>query len=483
MKVAFIIIETNMYPRLGIMALSATLKAAGHDVRLLNAGRLSERKLHAKVAEYAPDVIAYSIMTGEHVRVLEVNRNLKRHFRFISVFGGAHATFSPEMIEDDDACDAVCRGEGDIAFPEFCRRLDAGEAYWESPNFVVRHEGRIHRNALLPLVADLDTLPPPDYDLMYQAEPELAREVAKSFIGTRGCPYECTYCFNVRFNDLYRGRGPILRHRSPERLVDEVCYVKKSYPLKYVVFQDDTFVLKPKGWIERFCEDYKARAGLPFMCTVRANVADEEDIRLLVDAGLRCVWTGIECGDEDVAKRILGRSIGNDKILQVTQILHKYGVSVVATNLLGLPVRNSYETDLKTLDFNIAIKPIWGLAGLVYPYPKTPIRMQAEADGFLTNGEAPILDTARRYTAFTFPNPREKRHVENLCKLFDSIVQHPWLRPYCNVLCDLPLGPVYTMLNYARFGYTYKWKLFPFDSFWREFWMWLRFFLRRMRRT
>jgi anaerobic magnesium-protoporphyrin IX monomethyl ester cyclase len=262
-----------------------------------------------------------------------------------------------------------------------------------------------------------------------------------------------------------------------------VCYVKASYPLRYVIFQDDTFVLKPKGWIERFCADYKARVGIPFMCTVRANVVEEEHVRLLADAGLRCVWTGVECGDEEVANRVLGRALRNEQIRKLTDLLHKHGVLIVATNLLGLPVPNSYETDLKTLDFNIDIRPVWGLAGLVYPFPKTPIRIQAEADGFLVEGQVPILDTDKRFTAFTFPDPREKRRVENLCKLFDLVVQHPRLRPYCDLLCGLPLGSLYTLLYYIRAGHTYKWKMFPFDSFWKEFWMWLRFLLRRIRRT
>ena len=465
------------------MYLAAGLKKHGHEVQLASIQRVGLDGLERRMREFQPAVVAYSIMTGEHIKLLEINRGLKQHFKFLSVFGGPHATFSPSMIEDEPECDALCVGEGDLAFPEFCRRVEAGEAYWESPNFWVRHEGTIYRNPLLPLVVDLDELPFPDHDLMYECDPEIGEEGTKTFYSGRGCPYACTYCFNGKYNEIYHGKGPIMRYRSPKHLVDEILYVKERYPLTNVFMHDDTFIAKPAGWFEEFCPDYTRRVGLPMSCCVRANLVTEPVVALLSEAGLRSAWMGVECGDERAANEVLKRKLKNVEIQNAAEILKRHGVLLVTQNLNGLPVPNSYETDLKTVDLNVRLGPAYAWSSILYPYPGTPIEAYAREHGFLPPTGPPLLETNKRSSAFLFPTPIEKRKVENLHKLFDLMVQHPMLRRHCDFLCALPLSGLYRMVYYLRFGYVFKWKLFPFRSVRKELGKFVRLFVRMVRKT
>ncbi len=289
MKILFVLLEWNQYPRFGVMSLSSALKEHGHEVALANLHELGLNGLRTYVREYAPAVIGYSVMTGEHLRILELNRVLKREFDFVSVMGGPHATFAPETIEKEPELDAVWGGEGDIAFPEFCNRLAQNGAWWEAPNFFVRRNGDIYRNPLLPLVEDLDSLPLPDHRIMFENDAGLREEGTKIFFSGRGCPYACTYCFNEKYNEIYRGRGTVLRSRSPESIVEEVASVKAEFPLIGVWFHDDNFLKKPEGWFDTFAVLYKERIGLPITCFVRPNLVTEEIIARLRDAGLRAV--------------------------------------------------------------------------------------------------------------------------------------------------------------------------------------------------
>ena len=91
----------------------------------------------------------------------------------MSVFGGPHPTFAADEMIKRDGVDARCVGEGDLVFPEFCSRLEQGEDFWETSNFVVNYQGRVFKNPIGPLVENLDDLLFPDREMMYQADPGL----------------------------------------------------------------------------------------------------------------------------------------------------------------------------------------------------------------------------------------------------------------------------------------------------------------------
>lgn len=480
MRVLFILAEPVMHERMGVAYLGAALKRDGHEVRLAFAQRLGVAGLANLLHDYAPPVVAYSAMTGEHLVLLEVNRALKATHQFLAVFGGPHPTFFPDMV-NEDGVDAVCVGEGDIAFPEFCRRVERGQAYWDTPNFAARRNGRVIRNQLLSLVEDLDALPFPDRELLYESDPDLIDEGHKVFFSARGCPYQCSYCFNRRYNEIYRGKGKVVRYRSPDNLIAEICSVRDRYPLDTVWIDDDTFLLKSRAWFDRFCALYKKQVRLPLSCNFRADLVTNEIVSALRGAGLDSVWMGVECGNEAVANAVLDRRLRNDQIVGASDIIKRHRVKLVTQNLIGLPVADAYRTDLETLDLNISIRPTFAWSSILFPYPQTPVQSYAEQRGFLQS-DYRFLETNKRSSVLTFSTPREKRRVENLHKLFGLIVQFPFLRPLCTFLCDLPLSRLYTPLFYGLYGYNMKMRLYPFRSIRKELWKYIALWARFVRR-
>src|SRR5262245_44151271 len=105
---------------LGIMWVSRALKDAGHETKALF---VPDKKWLQKLREYNPDVVCYSVTTGMHVYLADINRRVKQELpNVISVFGGPHPTFTPEYVETD-GIDAVCRGEGEYAIVDLVNRL------------------------------------------------------------------------------------------------------------------------------------------------------------------------------------------------------------------------------------------------------------------------------------------------------------------------------------------------------------------------
>ena len=512
MRILLAVKEVIACERLAISSLSAVLKAEGHEVRavVINplpvlptfktvVGRMGKlgtappansqmgpngipKAVSAVVRDFRPHVIGYTLMTGEHVTILELNRKLKQKFDFKAVLGGPHAQFSQRVIEEEGV-DAICIGEGDISFPQFIERLDAGKDYWLTETFHVKHEGKIYRNPLGPLVPDLDALPDPDRQILYDADPGLSNIGAKHFISARGCPYRCSYCFNEEYNKNYKGLGTIGRFRSPERVVEEIARVKERYPLSAVSLQDDVVTLKPRGWLQKFSKLYKQEINIPFNVTTRADNLNEEDVKALSEAGLKFVWMGIETGDETAANKVFQRDLDNNTILAGSNLLRKYGVKIIALNIMGLPVEKPFEADMLTLDLNLKIKPALASCGLLYPFPGTRIEEYSVKTGHLdSESRGKFLESNKHTSLLKFNSKTEKLRVENLQKLTGLIVEFPFLRSFTRFLTSLPLTGFYHLLFYLHLGYCHKIRLSPVKST-REVQIWLGTLFRLLSKT
>ena len=149
MRIQFLLKNTGMTERLGIMTLSSLLKSKGHDVKLNLTEESTEKKIVERVKAYKPHILAYSIMTGEHIYHMELNQMVRSHYNdAISVFGGPHPTYCPEMIEKDGV-DAICRGEGEIYFAELVEKLEQGQDYYDIKNFwFKKKDGSIVKNKM-----------------------------------------------------------------------------------------------------------------------------------------------------------------------------------------------------------------------------------------------------------------------------------------------------------------------------------------------
>ena len=484
MRVILICKEMIAYERIAMMQLSACLKEAGHEVQaaIMNSvtplpglktvmgdvgkpGLMGETQIEELIRDWKPDIVAYTAMTGEHYSLLDFNRKMRKKYDFYAMMGGPHAMFNTQVL-DDEGLDAVCTGEGDVSFPEFVTRMQKGEEYWLTETFFVKHDGRMFTNQLRELVGDLNDLPFPDRQIVYDADPNIAAVGQKSFHTSRGCPYRCSYCFNKKYNDNYKGLGQIIRCRSPENVVKEIEWVKERYNLSMISFVDDIFFLKPNGWLEEFAKLYKERIGLPFNGNVRANVLKEKDVALLADAGLSYVWMGVECGNDEAANKVFLRdgSSTSDVILKASALFRKYGVKIIALNIMGLPVENPFEIDMETLDLNLKIKPALASVGLLYPYPGTPVAAYAIEQGYFKADKPFYYESNKNHSMLTFKSKKEKMMCENLQKLAGVTVEFPFLRKFIRPLCKLPLTKLYHFIFYMHQSYCHKVRLSPIKN-------------------
>ena len=82
-------------------------------------------------------------------------------------------------------------------------------------------------------------------------------------------------------------------------------WVKKNWPLAQFTMVDDVFI-PSTAWLARFVEEYRRRVNLPFTCLLRLDRVDDEQARLLSEAGCSLVLAAIESGDERYPERSPG---------------------------------------------------------------------------------------------------------------------------------------------------------------------------------
>jgi anaerobic magnesium-protoporphyrin IX monomethyl ester cyclase len=421
-----------------------------------------------------PDVLGYTVYTGPHTWYLDLNRRIRAQLPGVfSVFGGPHPTFFPEMIEHEGV-DGLCLGEGEYATLDLVNALERdGEDVRLTdpaiPNWWFRLNGEIVRNPLRPLLAgeELDALPFADRELLYSAHEQSRRTKIKPFITGRGCPYDCAFCFNKAYSDLYGGRGRRFRRRSPDNVIRELREVASRHDVRFVLFMDDTFILQDR-WLEEFMSRYKAEVGLPFWCQVRANLVTDEKILLFKDAGCVSVSFGLEAGNDRLRNAVLNRNMSREEILNAAEILREHDITFMTNNMLGLPT-GTLENDFETLELNAECRPAYANVFLFQPYPKTALGEWAYENGWMMGSFDDLSGSVSDDTVIKFGSEEEKRQIENLQKLFALGVEFPWLLPIIRRLIHLPRNQAFWLAYKLWKGWAIKNRMFPFRMTPREY--------------
>ncbi len=456
MRVLFITQQIDYEPQ-GIMSLSSTLKAAGHEVDLAVAAH--HDPLEA-VRTFRPDVVAYSVITGSQRYYLDLNRRIKAERPdLFSVFGGPHPTFFPEMVTEEGV-DGICRGEGEGALAELVDVLAEGgpEAVLGVANWSFHRDGETVHNPVRPYIHDLDSLPFPDRALVYERDPVSARSKIKHFLAGRGCPYNCTYCFNHALGEIYRGKGKRFRMRSVDHVIEEVRWVRDHYPLEFVVFVDDTFVLS-RTWLAEFAEKFPREIGLPFFCNTRANLVTEEQVRLLKAAGCHSVSMGIEAGSDRIRNGLLKRNMSKEQILEAARLLREGGLHFTTTNMIGLPT-TTLDDDFETLDLNIQIRPSYAHVFIFQPYPRTELGEFTREHGWMVGTFDDIGEVAWDHSVLDF-DEEHKRGLAVLQRFFAIGVEWPRTVPLIKRLMRLPDNFFFVLLNKMWKGWAIKNRIHP----------------------
>ena len=447
------------FEQVGVMYIMSAVRNAGHKVKMVED---DFQKVSAIIEDWKPDVVSYSAYTGYHQPLIDLNRRLKERYEFISLFGGPHPTFFPEMVEEEGV-DIICRGEGEEAVVELLDSVQRGEDYSGVRNFWIKLNGQIHRNEVRPLQDDLNKIAFPARDLFYQF-PQARNNKIRVVSTARGCPYSCTYCYNSKIKELYEVfRKPHLRHRGVDSVIEEILQIREKYPIEFIYFGTDNFTTL-KDWVLEFADKYRRQVNIPFVCSSRPETVSPEVCRALKSANCASIYMGIESGSEYIRRNLLNRKMSNDRIITASRHIHQAGLKLATFNMMMLP-GETYEQAWETMTLNQQCRTDYPWVVLFQPYPRTKLADYAIEKGCFDGDFDRLTINWYRYSALNNP---QKLKLERLQKLVWLAVEFRWLTPLVKLAVKLPFSSIYMFFLKIHKAYCYRFRVMPVKLSFRE---------------
>ena len=368
-------------PPLGVAYIAAALRNAGHQVEILDTTlfRKPEEVFDQTVARFNPTIAGFSASTSTFKPALSLATRLRGARPKVQiVFGGVHPTWRPAEVAAEPAIDYVVFGEGEVTVVELFDALGKGQKPLEVEGVAFRDGGRVIVNAPRPLVANLDSLPIPAYDLLpisSYSTPETSRLPTMSMITSRGCPYHCTFC------DAHLVFGREYRFYSSDRTFEEMRLLKKRFGVRQIAFKDSEFTLnvaRVEGLCDRILSE---RLDLPWSCNGRIGRLSLPLLRKMRKAGCRMIGFGVESADPDILAA-LKKQITLDEARETFRLTRKARIRTAANFLVGSPGETFVSLE-KMLNLAMELKPDFVNFARLVPYPGTALHEMAEEYGWV----------------------------------------------------------------------------------------------------
>lgn len=374
-----------------LAAVAAVLKKAGYEVEVYNQSinHYPEEHLYRYLENNSFDVVGLSFIAGyyEYRKALKiseaVNRVKKRPFY---VIGGHGPTPEPEFFLHKTGADAVVMGEGEETIIELLDALKNKRSFHQIKGVAFRDRDRVIINERRELIADIDCIPFPAYELFPMEYYRLLRmphcgnsDFTIPVLSGRGCTFKCNFCYRIDVG---------FRPRSNESIIEEIKLLKKNYRITFIAFADE-LLMSSRERTTSLCNDFiKNKLDIKWDCNGRLNYARKDVLDLMKKAGCVFINYGIEAMDDKILKNM-------NKALTVSQIIKGIEATLAAGitpgfNIIFGNIGETRETLKKGVEF--LLKYDEGIAQMrtirpVTPYPGSPLYYYGIEKGLLKDCE------------------------------------------------------------------------------------------------
>ncbi len=349
-------------PRLGSVLLGTILAQQGREVKVV-VEEINEPRYEN--LDFAPDLVCISTITSTTPRAHQLADFYRQRGIPVAV-GGPHPSFVPDQSLEH--ADFVVCGEGDEALPELVAALEQGGGYEGIGSLCYWEGGEKRYNPRRPMLADLDTVPIPDYGLIHGWRS--GKQQVLSIATSRGCPFGCRFCSVIQMF------GRQFRFNSEDRVIEE--FRVNGSQANHVFICDDNFTAnreRVKHLMERMLS---LGIKMEWSAQVRVDAArDPELLKLMARSGCFMVFIGLESINPATLKAYKKSQTVED-VQESVITFHQHGIRVH-----GMFVFGSEEDTVKTIRDTVSFSRKIDLDSLQYliltPIPGTPVYDELEA--------------------------------------------------------------------------------------------------------
>jgi anaerobic magnesium-protoporphyrin IX monomethyl ester cyclase len=317
-------------PYEGVSYIATVLHNAGYPVRIVDARYVEDpRRFAFDAVMDGCDVLGIATYEDCYPFVEELIADVKAARPTMPVvLGGSLVTSVPHVFMGETAADVAVISEGEITI------LEVMEAYTDGNLSRLRDirgiwyrdgAGEVHKNAPRGQVMDLDSLPRMNLSLWPQSKAERGMQPQIIASHSRGCKMDCSFCYRTT---------PQLREKSPQKLREELTWLKQQYNINFVFFVDLTFTSNKRRTLE-ICEVIK-EFNIGWTCLTRCADVDKEVLAAMRDAGCDIVLYGVESMNGAILKKARKGSSENITLKAMYNTFDS-GVRFGGLMIVGLP--------------------------------------------------------------------------------------------------------------------------------------------------
>ena len=436
MKITFV---SPGYENLAVEYLSSYLKKYGYKTSLVydpllfsdcyfNIPKLNNifnftPRVIKEISYQKPDLVAITAITPFYRWALNISENIKKIIDVPIILGGIHASAVPERVLKNKSIDMICIGEGEEPLLDVVKTIEKSDYeklktiknIWYQDN-----NKKIYKNPPRCLIENLDGLPFPDKNLFYEKSKAFSNRYLA--ITSRGCIFNCTYCSNNVWRNVYDGTSMWnVRKRTVDNVINELLEAVDRWHPKVVSFVDDAFDMDKK-WLEEFAIKYGKEIGLPFTSFAHPKFVDKKLTDLLKKAGLLGFELGVQSLNEDIKKGILHRYETNNEAITAIKNIKAAGAEVHVDHIIGLPGETEEDLKKASLTYN-ELKPTRiNCFGLEY-FPKSKIIETALEYGLIKKEYIEYIEEGYQ-TGFLLGGDTQNTRIFNNFRILFALLPH-----------------------------------------------------------
>jgi anaerobic magnesium-protoporphyrin IX monomethyl ester cyclase len=379
----------NVYVPLGLAYIAAVLEREGYHVEIidLNVQKVNDNDLQKKITK--AEIIGITGMITEYEAMLGLVDTVKKaNAEATVILGGPLATTLPHELLQSSQADFAVLGEGERTIVDLISAIRQGGNFGDIKGIAYRTDGQVTITEPVEPIVDPDTVPFPARHLLDMNRylrnhfesfgikiKGFGRIKSTNLLTSRGCPYNCTFCFKDMWGHKWRGR-------SATNIINEMESLYEKYGINGFFFNDDTFVIDRKRVFE-FCRRLGERElNVVWYCNGRVNLMTKELLEAMYSTGCRGIAYGIESGNQ----HMLDSMKKNETLAQVREVVKwtkEAGIHTTGYFMFGM-LGETRATIRETIAFARELELDFHSFSLTTPIPGTELYDAAISAGLIT---------------------------------------------------------------------------------------------------